>query len=183
MKSKRTLAKGPAQSSSIILYEAADGKVTVKVFFARETFWLTQKTMAELFGVNVPAVNKHLANIYAEGELTATATVSKMETVQDEGGAAGGPNLGILQPGCRQRRRLPRQLVEGDSIPHLGDEYANEMKDADVLAKRDAAVKWCALASRHTAGSGGKPWKYLLIPHDAITDNMTLAGLASPCAC
>ena len=86
MKSKRTLAKGPAQSSSIILYEAADGKVTVKVFFARETFWLTQKTMAELFGVNVPAVNKHLANIYAEGELTPEATISKMETVQDEGG-------------------------------------------------------------------------------------------------
>lgn len=78
----------PAQGnpSSIVLYEAADGKVTVKVVFARETFWLTQKTMAELFGVNVPAVNKHLANIYAEGELTPEATVSKMETVQDEGG-------------------------------------------------------------------------------------------------
>ena len=55
--------------SSIVLYEAADGKVTVKVVFARETFWLTQKTMAELFGVNVPAVNKHLKNIFETGEL------------------------------------------------------------------------------------------------------------------
>lgn len=72
--------------ASVVLYEAADGKVAVKVVFARETFWLTQKTMAELFGVNVPAVNKHLANIYAEGELTPAATISKMETVQDEGG-------------------------------------------------------------------------------------------------
>lgn len=83
---KEGLVPANGNPSSIVLYEAADGKVTVKVVFARETFWLTQKTMAELFGVNVPAVNKHLANIYAEGELTPEATVSKMETVQDEGG-------------------------------------------------------------------------------------------------
>jgi type III restriction enzyme len=38
------------------------------------------------------------------------------------------------------------------------------------------------LASQHAAGSGGKPWKYLLIPHDVISENMTLAGLVSWCA-
>jgi hypothetical protein len=69
----------------IILYTAADGKVTADVIFAEETFWLTQRTMAELFGVNIPAISKHLKNIYASGELTEAATLSKMETVQTEG--------------------------------------------------------------------------------------------------
>ncbi|MBF0495383.1 MAG: virulence RhuM family protein, partial [Deltaproteobacteria bacterium] len=62
-----------------------DGKVTVDVFFAQDNFWLTQKTMGELFGVNKSAISKHLKNIYESGELTQAATVSKMETVQTEG--------------------------------------------------------------------------------------------------
>jgi hypothetical protein len=74
------------KSSKVVLYQAADGKVTVNVTFARENFWLTQKAMAELFGVKIPAINKHLKNIYASGELTREATISKMETVQTEGG-------------------------------------------------------------------------------------------------
>jgi hypothetical protein len=49
-----------ASHSSIILYTTADGKVAVDVFFAQDNFWLTQKTMDELFGVKTPAVNKHL---------------------------------------------------------------------------------------------------------------------------
>ena len=84
--SKDALAVTGGNQSQVVLYETADGKVTVKVLFAGETFWLTQKTMADLFGVNVPAVNKHLKNIYASGELTPEATISKMETVQDEAG-------------------------------------------------------------------------------------------------
>ena len=53
----------------------------------------------------------------------------------------------------------------------------NQMRDADVLAKRDAAVKWCQHASAHALTCGGKPWKYVLIPHDVVAENMTLAGL------
>ncbi len=52
------------------------------------------------------------------------------------------------------------------------------MTDAEVLAKRDAAVKWCKQASDFAGSYGGKAWQYLLIPHDAIAENMTLAGLA-----
>ena len=63
--SRDALAVTGGNQSQVVLYETADGKVTVKVLFAGETFWLTQKTMADLFGVNVPAVNKHLKNIYA----------------------------------------------------------------------------------------------------------------------
>jgi len=69
-----------------VLYHTPDGRVTVDVTFARENFWLTQRTIADLFGVKVPAVSRHLKNIYASGELTQAATVSKMETVQIEGG-------------------------------------------------------------------------------------------------
>src|SRR3989338_2773789 len=74
------------KDNKVILYTTADGKVTVDVFFSRDNFWLTQKTLADLFGVNVPAVSRHLKNIYASKELVREATVSKMETVQTEGG-------------------------------------------------------------------------------------------------
>ena len=52
------------------------------------------------------------------------------------------------------------------------------MTDGEVLAKRDVAVRWCRQASDHARSYGGKPWTYVLIPHDAIADNMTLNGLA-----
>ena len=74
-----------SKQNKVILYTTADGKVTVDVFFAQDNFWLTQKTMAELFGVKTPAISRHLKNIYAGGELIREATVSKMETVQAEG--------------------------------------------------------------------------------------------------
>jgi hypothetical protein len=78
--------KKKSEQRSVVLYQTDDGKVTVNVLFARDNFWLTQRTMADLFGVKIPAVSRHLKNIYASGELTQAATVSKMETVQTEGG-------------------------------------------------------------------------------------------------
>ena len=67
----------------ILLYSNGSDKEYVSVVFKDETFWLTQKAMAELFDVNVPAVSKHLQNIYEE--LSRDATISKMETVRQEG--------------------------------------------------------------------------------------------------
>lgn len=69
----------------IILYQIDDTNVCINVIYEDETFWLTQKAMAELFEVNVPAISKHLSNIFEEGELEKEATVSKMEIVQQEG--------------------------------------------------------------------------------------------------
>ena len=66
-----------------------------------------------------------------------------------------------------------------DCVYMLEPKAKKEMDDSIVIAKRDAAVKWCVNASDHSASYGGKPWRYVLIPHDAIKDNMTLAGLAS----
>ncbi len=70
---------------NLMLYRSEDGAVSISAYIRDETVWLTQKAMAELFGVQVPAISKHLANIYDEGELCRDATVSKMETVQNEG--------------------------------------------------------------------------------------------------
>jgi len=67
-----------------LLYHSAMENVTVQAVIRDETIWLTQKAMAELFGVGTPAISKHLQNIYDEGELSRDATVSKMETVQTD---------------------------------------------------------------------------------------------------
>ena len=79
--------KPPSQPSEtpVALYRTEDGTVRISALVQNETLWLTQKAMSELFAVGVAAVSKHLANIYAEGELTEAATISKMETVQTEG--------------------------------------------------------------------------------------------------
>lgn len=61
-----------------------------------------------------------------------------------------------------------------NSVLMLEPKMATQMQDKDVLAKADVAVQWCAWASEHARTYGGKPWRYVLIPHDAITDNMTL---------
>ena len=73
------------QEHEIVLYQVEDSNICVNVVFKDETFWMTQKAMAELFDVNVPAISKHLSNIFEEGELFKEATVSKMEIVQMEG--------------------------------------------------------------------------------------------------
>ena len=67
--------------NNILLYTTPQGKINVSVRFENETFWLTQKAMATLFGVEVPAISKHLKKIYSEKELTEDTTISKMETV------------------------------------------------------------------------------------------------------
>lgn len=69
----------------IVIYTSDDGKVSLDTKLENDTIWLTQKDMAELFGVKTPAINKHLMNIYKEGELNQDATVSILEIVQKEG--------------------------------------------------------------------------------------------------
>jgi len=73
--------------SQFLLYTAPDGAVKVDVFFRDETVWLTQKALAELFGVKVPAINKHLKNIFASRELVEDSVVSILETTATDGKA------------------------------------------------------------------------------------------------
>lgn len=69
----------------IVIFNNEDGEVKVQIDAVNETIWLNQKGMSELFDVGIPAISKHLKNIYEEGELSETTTISKMETVVNRG--------------------------------------------------------------------------------------------------
>jgi len=71
--------------TNFLLYTGDDGKVNVEVFLQDETVWLTQKAMAELFGVQIPAINKHLKNIFEDGELVENSVISILETTANDG--------------------------------------------------------------------------------------------------
>ncbi|WP_444326932.1 RhuM family protein [Paraprevotella clara] len=72
-------------SSNILLYKTKQGEVRIEVIFNNETFWMSQKRMADLFGVDVRTINYHLSQIYESGELTKEATIRKIGIVQLEG--------------------------------------------------------------------------------------------------
>lgn len=69
----------------LILYQTDEGLVKIEVAYEDETFWLNQRRMAELFGVDVRTINEHLQNIYTSGELNEDPTIRKIRIVQREG--------------------------------------------------------------------------------------------------
>ena len=71
--------------TEFLLYTTPNGKVEVEIFLKDENIWLTQAKIAELFGVGIPAINKHLKNIFESGELQTTAVISKMEITARDG--------------------------------------------------------------------------------------------------
>jgi hypothetical protein len=71
--------------NDILLYTDANGKVKIEVIYEDDTFWLSQKKMAELFDVGVPTINEHLQNIFKSNELEEIATIRKFRIVQREG--------------------------------------------------------------------------------------------------
>jgi hypothetical protein len=72
--------------TDFLLYSVPEGNIKVEVILNDETVWLSQKSIAHLFGVQVPAISKHLKNIFESGELDKDSTISILETVQEEGG-------------------------------------------------------------------------------------------------
>jgi len=94
------------------------------------------------------------------------------------------PAIGQFQifykSGVVQSDYVPDFVAETDKCIYMMESKArNDMDSAEAQAKKDAAVKWCAHATKHSTNNGGKPWKYVLIPHDSITENMSIAGLVS----
>lgn len=73
------------EQTDFLLYTAPEGKVKVEVFLNEETVWLSQKAIAALFGVQVPAISKHLKNIFESGELEENSVISILETTADDG--------------------------------------------------------------------------------------------------
>jgi hypothetical protein len=95
----------------LILYRTPTGSVKVAVLYETETFWLSQKQIAELFAVDIRTISEHLQNIYASGELAQPATLRKIRRVQREGrGRKATRRRGVCglsgYPGSRIRKRL-----------------------------------------------------------------------------
>jgi hypothetical protein len=72
-------------TAEFLIFTRQAGKDGIEVRVAEETVWLTQKLMAALFEVSVPTINEHLANLYAQGEISRPATIRNFRTVQKEG--------------------------------------------------------------------------------------------------
>lgn len=100
--------------TEFLLYKSPNGDIKVEVFLHNETVWLTQKKMSELFGVGVPAISKHLDNIFNEGELDKDSTVSFLEIVQNEGG--------------RAVKKIQEELKEKNKQSKLGEEKVDLSK-------------------------------------------------------
>lgn len=71
--------------NSFVLYNAQDGEDSLNVLLQNETIWLTQKMMASLFEVGIPAINKHLKNIFKSDELTESSVISILEISAKDG--------------------------------------------------------------------------------------------------
>ena len=81
------------QKGEIIIYTSEDGSISLDTKLENDTIWLTQKQMAELFGVKTPAISKHLKNIFEQGELCEEVVVSKMEIPTPHGAIPGKTQL------------------------------------------------------------------------------------------
>jgi len=151
-----TDSKGVARrEAEFLLYAAPDGAVKVRVLFKDETAWLTQKALAELFGVKVPAINKHLNNIFESEELSRVATVSKMEIVQSEGGRKVTREVELYNLDAIIAVGYRVNSYQAHAIPHLGDQDpARVHYQLRRRAERDPfpAVEMIHLATRRAAG-------------------------------
>ena len=156
----------------IEIYKFTKGEIVFNVDKKQETIWATQEQIAQLFDVQVPAIAKHLSNIYKSGELQMDATFSKMEKVQIEGGRKVKRNIklynldAIISVGYRVNSRkatdfriwatkvLHRYVVDGAAI----NERRLKELDAKKLHEIEGAlgiVKRLVAASELSAGEAG----------------------------
>jgi hypothetical protein len=88
IKNKITMIKSKnltPKESEFLLYTTPEGNIEIEVFLKDKTIWLTQKRIADLFGVGVSAINKHLINMFESGELNKDSVISKMEITAKDG--------------------------------------------------------------------------------------------------
>src|SRR5947207_9684302 len=77
--------RSPPREGEILLYTGPSGDIRIEVLFEEESFWLTQKRMAELFEVDVRTVSEHLQNIFKSGELVEDSVIRKFRITADDG--------------------------------------------------------------------------------------------------
>jgi hypothetical protein len=161
------------KNKEIAIYKDKNGKISLDVRLTKETIWLTQKQIAILFDVNIPAISKHIKNIYREKELDVKSTVSKMEIVQIEGPRSINRVLEmynldvIIAVGYRVNSKratdfriwatktLKKHLLKGYTINQkrlkaLKDGQLKELKEAVGLIKKTLETK--QLSSDESAG-------------------------------
>ena len=127
---------------NFLIYNTPNEDVSGNAVVKDETIWLTQKAMSELFEVEIPAISKHLTNIFSEGELQVEATVSKMEIVQIEGTRNVKRTLdfynldAIISVGYRvNSRKATNFRIWATSI--LDDEHLNQGKSNIIKEQTD----------------------------------------------
>lgn len=104
----------PSDFKEIILYKTPDEQVRLEIFLLNETLWLTQEKIAELFGVQRPAITKHLKNIFTSGELDEEVVSSVLEHTTKHGAL---------------RARIRRASLQGTA----NQEYKFELADVDAI--------------------------------------------------
>ena len=102
-----------------LLYNMPDADGKVQVVIKDETLWCTQKAMAQLFGVGIPAISKHLKNIFDEGELDKDVVVSKMEITTQHGAIEEKTQTHKVDQGRRIKLRCPPKVLTGTLHPSL----------------------------------------------------------------
>ncbi len=91
----KTKGTVPKPGGRVVLYKAADGGPALDVRLDKETVWLSQRRMAELFGKDTDTIGLHIRNIFREGELKESATTEESSVVRDEGGRTVRRTVGI----------------------------------------------------------------------------------------
>ena len=120
--------------TQLVIYQTPNGETQLDVTVRGETIWLTQRQIADLFGTKVPAISKHLKNIFASGELDRDATISKMETVQDEGGRSVRRTIDFYNPtmGLTAWKGAPDgKILKSDVL--IAKNYLNEKGVQNLL--------------------------------------------------
>jgi hypothetical protein len=113
-------------ANELIFYKTPDGEQRIEVVYEDENFWMSQRALADLFAVGVPAVNKHLKNIFESGELNEKGTISKMETVRQEGSR-------------EVRRTVDFYNLDAISNPRPASQFSKHF----VIAKRYTLMVMC----------------------------------------
>lgn len=146
----------PMNASDIIFYTTPQGEVRIEVYFEDETFWLTQKKMAELFDVKVNTINYHLQEINKSAELQEEATIRRIRIVQMEGGRDVARESGALQPRHDHRGRLPDEQRSCHQVPDLSQQHTERVHHQRLRSGRCAAEAGQAFRAgllRATAGA------------------------------
>ena len=120
----------------IVLYQPNES-VRLEVRLENDTVWLTQAQMAELFSVKVPAVSKHIKNIYEEGELESLSTVSKKEIVRKEGRTSVKEQAHFMEIALGSLNEVMCQLELANELGYINE---NQLFEAEEQVKAVAQM-------------------------------------------